>query len=477
MKTGLAPSLVRQSLTGHSWLGLAVGALMYLVCLSGTLAVFYQEFERWEQPGVEEYRHYDPALVEAAFNRFLAGGTAVTEHMYLTLPTDTLPRISVSSETGGWFINRDGSRGPRVDHEWTHLLTDLHLYLHLPERWGMIVVSALGALLCGLIVSGFLAHPRIFRDAFSLRLSSRRLEQTDIHNRLSVWGAPFHLMIAVTGAYFGLVLLILSVAAAGSERSREEIVESVFGAEPRLEQSVRTVAVARALNTLEDISPNAEPLFMTLHKAGTAGQFMEIYARHPGRLIYSENYRFDTAGNYLGRAGFSDGDTGKQIVYSVYRLHFGHFGGLGVKILYSVLGLALTIVSVTGVNIWLERRKKRDALEHLWTGMVWGAPAALALTTLTRAVLGIPSTGVFWAGLGAAMLYSLQRTDTRRSRRHLQALTAALIVLSAAVYLLKHGEATWNAAATGVNAVLLACALFFGALARFGRRRNETSAG
>jgi uncharacterized iron-regulated membrane protein len=389
--------------------------------------------------------------------------------MYLNLPTEALPRASVSGETDGWFINRDGSRGPRVDHEWTHLLTDLHLYLHLPESWGMIAVSALGALLCGLIVSGFLAHPRLFRDAFSLRSGARQLTQTDIHNRLSVWGAPFHLMIAVTGAYFGLVMLILAVAAAAGGHSREALVESVFGAEPELEQREKTVAVARALNTLDEIAPDTEPLLMTLHKAGTAGQFMEIYARHPGRLIYSENYRFDSAGNYLGKAGFSDGEAGKQAVYSVYRLHFGHFGGLPVKILYGVLGLALTVISVTGVNIWLERRKKRDALNDLWTGFVWGVPAALALTALTQAILHIPSTAIFWAAPAAAAGYALRTTDRHRVRRHLQGLTAALLGLCLAGYAIKHREAALVPAAVGVNAVLLAGLVLLGFAAFRGR--------
>ena len=31
-------------------LGLAFAALIYVVCLSGTLTVFLYEFQRWEQP-------------------------------------------------------------------------------------------------------------------------------------------------------------------------------------------------------------------------------------------------------------------------------------------------------------------------------------------------------------------------------------------------------------------------------------------
>ena len=39
MKLRLPPVLVKRSLSAHSWLGLFVSALMYIVCLTGTLCV------------------------------------------------------------------------------------------------------------------------------------------------------------------------------------------------------------------------------------------------------------------------------------------------------------------------------------------------------------------------------------------------------------------------------------------------------
>lgn len=210
MKT-LPGAWIRQSLSAHSWIGLAVAALMYLVCVSGTLAVFYDELERWEQPYAEEYLEYDAQALEQAFNDLVASGVEVTPHMYLVLPTEAVPRARIASENASWFVNADGSIGSEERNDWSEMLLDLHLYLTLPESWGMLVVSALGALLVGLIVSGLVAHPRLFRDAFNLRLKgSRRLEQADVHNRLSVWGLPFHLMIAITGAYFGFALPLLA---------------------------------------------------------------------------------------------------------------------------------------------------------------------------------------------------------------------------------------------------------------------------
>ena len=72
MKQVLSPGLVKKSLASHSWIGLLVGALMYLVCLSGAIVVFYQEFERWEQPTVHESLKYDAQAVQQAYNTVAA---------------------------------------------------------------------------------------------------------------------------------------------------------------------------------------------------------------------------------------------------------------------------------------------------------------------------------------------------------------------------------------------------------------------
>lgn len=461
-----SPALIKQSLGSHSWLGLCVGALMYLICLSGTIVVFYEEFERWEQPHISESATFDPLLAERAFNEVLTNGTTLTDHLFLTLPSQAIPRMTVATEAEGWFVNADGSLGEAAAHEWTHLVTNLHLYLHLPATFGMILVSALGAMLCGLIISGFLAHPKIFRDAFSLRLrGSPRLEQVDIHNRLSVWGAPFHLLIAVTGAYFGLALLILTLIAASSGKSQQEILATVFGDEPVLEQQGSHMSIATALTNMQRIAPEATPLYITVHGAGTPGQFMEISGRHAQRLIYSENYRFDALGNYLGKAGFSDGEAGKQAVYSVYRLHFGHFGGMPVKLLYGVLGLALTVVSVTGINIWLLRRKRRDWINPAWIGFVWGTPAALALSALTQTVFAVPSTGLFWLVILASMAYALWRNFETTSRCHLQATSAALLLVLLLAHMLRFGSAAFSPAALGINTAIAFSALVLAWLA------------
>src|SRR3546814_19907157 len=60
-------------------------------------------------------------------------------------------------------------------------------------------------MIVALSLSGVIAHPRIFRDAFRLRARDKEgVGLADWHNRLSVWSLPFALAIALTGAMIGL---------------------------------------------------------------------------------------------------------------------------------------------------------------------------------------------------------------------------------------------------------------------------------
>ena len=467
-------AVVKPALASHAWLGIVAGGLMYLICLSGTLAVFYEELERWEQPTVHETLVQDPAVVQRAVAAALMRLPASPDHFYVTLPTTAVPRLSVSSDQPGqaWFVEPDGSLGDAVAHDWTHLLLNLHIYLHLPSTIGLLVVGTLGALLVGLIASGVLAHPRIFKDAFRLRAQGTTvLDQADVHNRLSVWGLPFHIVIALTGAYFGLAsILFVLLGAAFHGGNTNAASAAIFAAEPAARGPAMIPDVAAALRGLRRVvPPGTSPSLVTLHDAGTAMQYLELQVLQPGRLIWAEYHRFDARGTYLGRTDYSDGPVGRQVAYSTYRVHFGQFGGWPVKILYGVLGLSLTVVSATGFNIWLARRRTRDYLNDLWAGVIWSPPAALALTAITEVLLDVSSVGIFWVALAAGLVWSVRLRDPVRARQHLCVATSTLLALLVAGYLVTFGVTRLNPAAWWITVGLCAIAVALAGVARAAR--------
>lgn len=464
----LPKRLVARMLDAHSVMGLVAGALLYILSVSGTIAVIHAEISRFEQPHIPEYETVAPDTVMTALQAGLA--TAEGEdvhHLYTSLPVPDMPRMQLTVEDETVYVGPDGALLEPVSHPFTDFLLDLHYYLHLPQVIGLTLVGALGAVMAGLVVTGFLAHPRVFRDAFALRLSGApRLREADIHNRLSVWASPFHFTIGLTGALLGMATI---VAVLNAELFHEGDIEAfyapIFGSESEGPQTPAPLHdAAAALRTMERQHPDLRPWFVSYHDPATAGQSLEILTQHPRRLIYGENYFFDAQGNLTGQMGLADGPVGQQVTASVYSLHFGWFGGVAVKIGYILLGIALCVVVATGVNIWLMKRAERGRpsprLERVWTGLVWGTPAitALVLLAATLGLSGPVLTAIFWIGLVLVLAAGLAASGRDTVRRALCFIGAGLIAAAVGVYLGRHGGEIATEVAWVLLATLAACA-------------------
>lgn len=413
MKLVPEPATVKSALSAHAAIGLLAGALLYLVCLSGTVLVLYEEWQRFEQPNAPEMTAIDPDAVQRGIAAVLEteAGKPTTTHLYVHMPVEELPRATITTDTQAFHLNADGSIAAPEENLWSEFLYGLHYTLNIPFAQGLVgitIVGILGMLIVALAISGVIAHPRIFRDAFRLRArDGGGVGLADWHNRLSVWTLPFTLAIAVTGAVIGLATVTAyAVAAVYYEGDVEAVYAPIFGEEAAPDPAPAPLPnVAAALRSMEANHPGVRVTYAIVHDPATAGQHVQIVGEHPRRLIFGEYYAFDAAGTFHGTAGLADGALGQQAAASNYNLHFGNYGGLPVKMAYIVFGLGLTAVCATGVFIWLGKRRRRGIEEPrllaAWHAVVWGAPAALALTLAVRLVVGnaAPFAAIFWGTL------------------------------------------------------------------------------
>ncbi len=409
MTTAPEPGTVKRALSAHAAIGLLAGALLYLVSLTGTLSVFYAELQRLEQPNAPEMTAIDPDRVQSAVAAMIAleSGKPTTTHLFVHLPVDDLPRTTITTDTQAYHVNADGSLAMPEEIAWSDFLIKLHYTLNLPSLVGITIVGALGVMMLALALSGVVAHPRIFRDAFRLRArNGNGVGLADWHNRLSVWSLPFSLAIALTGALIGMATVTAwTIAAIDYEGDVEAVYGPIFGEEGEPDATPAPLPdVATALRYMASHHPDVTVTYAILHDPLTAGQHVQIVGSHDRRLIFGEYYGFDAAGHFLHTAGLADGELGQQAAASTYKLHFGTYGGLPVKLAYLVFGLALTVLSATGVYIWLGKRERRGIrqprIRAAWNGVVYGMPLVLATTLLLRMGFGndLPFAAIFWIG-------------------------------------------------------------------------------
>lgn len=441
MTTAPEPSTVKRALAGHAAIGLVAGALLYIVCLTGTIAVFYPELQRFEQADAPEMHAIAPDAVQRAVTSVLDAGRGkpTTTHLYVHLPVEDLPRTTITTDTSAVHVFTDGRLANPEEIAWSDFLVALHYLLNIPGVLGITIVGALGVMILALAISGVVAHPRIFRDAFRLRArDTGGLGLADWHNRLSVWSLPFSVVVALTGAVIGLGSVVAYGLAAGHHGGdMEAVYQPVFGPEGKPDKRLAPVPdVAAALAYMARHYPGVTPSYAILHDPLTLGQEVQISALHPRRLIFAENYRFDGHGRFLGSAGLADGKLGQQAAASNYGLHFGNFGGLPVKLAYVLFGAALTAICATGTYIWLGKRRRRGhdepRLLKSWDAVVWGVPMVLALTLIARFVLGntAPLVAIFWIGTLLVVCAALAPVPPARFRAGLQILSVVAWVLA-----------------------------------------------
>lgn len=410
MSVIIEPATVKKSLSAHAAIGLIAGALLYIVSLTGTVAVFYQELQRVEQPNAPEMESIAPEAVQRGVEAVLASeaGQPTTTHLYVHLPNKELPRAVVTTDTQAVYMAQNGTLAGPEEIAWSDFVVKLHYTLNLPVLVGITIVGILGVMMLALAVSGIVAHLRIFRDAFRLRTrNSNGVGLADWHNRLSVWTLPFSVAIALTGALIGLAsITAYGVAADDYQGDAEAVYGPIFGEEGEADPRPAPVPdVAAALAHMAGSYPELTLTYAILHDPMTKGQHIQIVGEHQRRLIFGEYYAFRADGTFEHTAGLADGDWGQQAAASTYQLHFGTFGGLPVKLAYLIFGIALTAICATGTYIWLGKRRRRGmeepGLRGAWHGVIIGTPLVLTITLLARLLFGngFPFAIVFWIGL------------------------------------------------------------------------------
>ena len=253
----MTPSF-RQSITGlHTWAGLLCGWVLYFVFLTGTLGYFDTEIDYWMRPEVPQRTEINTARAIELAQRRIETEAPATEQFIIYPPSGRdIPEISVFWRTTPSATGTAASRSEVLDRT-TGLpiaaratgggtaLYEMHYALHyLPTNVAYWIVGICTMFMLVAIVSGVVAHKRIFRDFFTFRPGKGQRSWLDAHNVLGVLALPFHLMITYSGFIFFCFTYMPLVVAAGygaGNDGRQAFFSEVF----RSDATVRTGVAVR----------------------------------------------------------------------------------------------------------------------------------------------------------------------------------------------------------------------------------------
>ncbi|RYX83459.1 hypothetical protein EON83_14830 [bacterium] len=373
MKFFSAAALRRGVLIVHLWLGLIVGIYFSIIGVTGSVLVFSEELQRQQimpergyvappQTGAQlmplsqvigKLRSEFPDAPEAQLG-FLHP-PAHDGGAYLFRLTDDKKKTLVTSVNPytGEVIKRYGT-----GRTWLDWVDDVHVNLLFADPGKL--ANGYGGLLAGLLVlSGlWLWWPRTIRQ-LKIRLSVKRSGGagriiSDLHNVFGMY--PFVLLLAVT--LTGSVIVFYKPV--------QTVVFSLVGV-ARNPKTPRVVPVAGAqrlsIDKLMGIAVQTAPdaHFVFVQYPTKPSQAFYAYRRSETGILPDTRIYIDPYTGKLLQVGTEISDpTGRRIMRSASGIHFGRWGSWPVKILYFFLGFIPLGLFVTGVLMYLRKRKAKS---------------------------------------------------------------------------------------------------------------------
>jgi hypothetical protein len=351
-------SVIRSALEGHGWIGLFISIPLFIVFWAGSLTLFYPEIKAWSVLPHTEYRSVSDQLplnniLDTVFSEY---DVNTQQRMFVVLPTETMPLYELhlpvnetpSAKNALTSIYVDPVNGETVASIDSFHLADflygLHIDLNLPlgdHIVGIVTLFFTVVIFTGLVVQ----FKKLITHFFYYRGGSTtlRYQLTDMHNVVGVMSLPYTFMYALTGLMFNLGLISQIVTllfiydgdrtALLNDTGFPRVTESYTGIE-------REMPDLNTLITSWEEKENAKASSLRLTNYGDENALIRIIGQH--RSNFSQRidmtYRvreneFSADLNPAERNAFADGTR------FLYALHFGHFAGVDIRIVFFILGL------------------------------------------------------------------------------------------------------------------------------------------
>jgi uncharacterized iron-regulated membrane protein len=380
----------------HTWSGLLVGWVLFVVFVAGTAAYWREALNRWAQP--ELPRIENRLTVVRGAQAFLAHAAPDATTWFVGVPTlhsasgsvfwvpgaNAAPReTSATIDATGHPVTARATRGGDVFYRF-HF--DLH---YLPIVWSRWLVGTCAMAMLVAILTGIVIHRRIFRDFFTFRSGKGQRSWLDGHNAVSVLGLPFHLMITYTGLV-ALMTMLMPWAAVANYTDPTAVAIALYPQAPAGARTGRPAPMVDLAAVLRDGERRlgAPADFITIASPGDAAARITL-SQGTGTMLssYTPKLGYDGA---TGRLIWASPRPGAAVVTAgaMIGLHAGRYADDGLRWIYFLCGIGGSVMVASGLVLWTVKRREKlpdpsrphpgfRIVERLNIGVVGGFPVAM----------------------------------------------------------------------------------------------------
>ncbi|KYK45937.1 hypothetical protein A1D31_10790 [Bradyrhizobium liaoningense] len=366
----------------HSIAGLALALLVSLIALTGAIMSFEDEIVDQLNAGIMQVPPRQiPALMPDVLVARLKAEQDVGKVSAVTLSSDPAAAAHVRfarDENGGrpasLFVDPYDARvlGSPRGEAFFATVRRLHRWLLIPgdgKGWGRPITGTIALGLIVMLVSGLvLRWPRRGGSVKmwlkpNLGLSGRGLHRS-LHAVIGTWVLPVYLAITLTGLYFsfewykdGVTRLLARPHAAAAKMQPKMSAKPTRTASS---QPAPPIGFDPAWMTFQrEEGDRFSKALLTLPAQGTT-----IRIRSWGKASLLETtrdeFRIDAVtGQMVSAERYADKTFGEKIIAAIYDIHRGAILGWPGKLAFMIAAVLMPLFSVTGILLYLSRRKLR----------------------------------------------------------------------------------------------------------------------
>ena len=353
----------------HKWSSIICTAFLLMLCVTGLPLIFHDEIESWlDGPSTEAafapdapLHSLDSIMTTALAERPGSVGLFMSfdeDRPVVNVTTGPSPDAAEADMVLRSYDRRTGQFVRQINEDGVmHFLLQLHTDMFLGP-WGMYFLGGMGTLFLIAIISGVVLYAPFMRKlnfGTVRRTRSTRVKWLDWHNLIGVTTVAWCMVVGLTGVINTLSPPIYQHWQATQLAEMTAAYRDDDAVPPR-----QLASIHNAVETAMAAAPGTRPQFVAFPGGGFSSKhhyavFLQGATPLTQRLL---------------TPALIDARTGEltairpmpwyvQALFLSQPLHFGDYGGLPMKILWAILDLFTIIVLLSGLYLWLGKRRTK----------------------------------------------------------------------------------------------------------------------
>lgn len=378
----------------HRWFGLFTAVFLFISGLTGAVISWDHELDEWLNPQLfanhtsgqhqatlalaNQLEASDPRLLVSYVPLYTEPGHTLGMGVDARMDRSTgkiyllgFNQVALDPVTGAVQGQREWGAVSVSKENLLPFLYKLHYSMHIPDGWNMEV----GVLFMGIVgivwvIDSFIAlwiafpRQRSWKKSLTFRWSKGgRVLNFDLHRSGGVWAWLLVLVLAVTSVSMNLGFQVVRpVVSFFSEITPSPFEQYPFRGEenPVMPGVTREQVVVNAMAEAQRRAwtiPAGGIFYSVEFGIYGVGFFSPDNDHGDGGLGNPWLYFDGQDGRYIGDAVPGSGSAGDIFLQAQFPLHSGRILGLPGRVLVSLMGLVVAMLSVTGVVIWWRKRR------------------------------------------------------------------------------------------------------------------------